>query len=82
MFSIEEPGSYPGFDGTVAGTLNPKQIVAHGDDILRLAASIEQGTASASLILRKLGAAVKDAALDKVSRIRQHDLAPYPQRID
>jgi hypothetical protein len=25
---------------------------------------------------------VKDAALDKVSRIRQHDLAPYPQRID
>jgi len=25
--------------------------------------------------LRKLGAAVKDAALDKVSRIRQHNLA-------
>jgi TnpA family transposase len=68
--------------GLFAGTLNTKQIVAHWDDILRLAASIEQGTASASLILRKLGAAVKDAALDKVSRIRQHDLAPYPQPID
>ena len=77
MFSIEEPGSYPGLDGTVAGTLNTKQIVAHWDDILRLATSIEQGTVSASSILRKLGAAVKDAALDKVSRIRRHDLAPY-----
>ena len=82
MFSIEKPGSYPGLDGTVAGTLNTKQIVADWDDILRPAASIEQGTASASLILRKLGAAMKDAALDKVSRIRQHNLAPYPQRID
>jgi TnpA family transposase len=50
LFSIEKPGSYPGLDGTVAGTVNTKQIVAHWDDILRLAASIEQGTASTSLI--------------------------------
>jgi TnpA family transposase len=82
LFSIEKPGSYPGLDGTVAGTLNTKQIVAQWDDILRLAASIEQGTASASRKLRKLGAAMKHAALDKVSGIRRHNLAPHPQRID
>jgi len=38
LFSIEKPCTYPGLDGTVAGTLNTKQIVAHWDDILRLAA--------------------------------------------
>ena len=35
--------------------LNVKVIRAHWDDILRLAASIKQGTVTASLMLRKLG---------------------------
>jgi hypothetical protein len=39
-----------------AGVLNQKLIRGHWKEVLRLAASIEQGTVSASLMLRKLGA--------------------------
>ena len=35
---------------------NIKRITTHWDEILRLATSIQQGTATASLMLRKLGA--------------------------
>ncbi len=35
--------------------LNIKAIRAHWDEILRMATSIKQGTATASLMLRKLG---------------------------
>jgi TnpA family transposase len=38
-----------------ADRLNVKAIRAHWDDILRLATSIQQGTVTASLMLRKLG---------------------------
>jgi len=37
------------------GKVNVKYIRAHWDEILRLAASIKQGTVTASLMLRKLG---------------------------
>ena len=39
----------------IGGTINIGQIRAHWDDILRLASSIEHGTVTASLMLRKLG---------------------------
>ncbi|MBN4181035.1 Tn3 family transposase ISPa40 [Pseudomonas savastanoi pv. phaseolicola] len=39
----------------IGGTLNIKHVRAHWDEILRLAASIKQGTITASLMLRKLG---------------------------
>ena len=39
----------------LGGTLNIRQIRTHWDEILRLAASIKQGTVTASLMLRKLG---------------------------
>src|SRR5260370_19849598 len=39
----------------MGGNINVKQIRAHWDEILRLAASIKQGTVTASLMLRKLG---------------------------
>ena len=39
----------------IGGTLNTKHIRDHWDEILRLAASIKQGTVTASLMLRKLG---------------------------
>lgn len=39
----------------IGGTLNVKHVRAHWDEILRLAASIKQGTVTASLMLRKLG---------------------------
>jgi len=46
---------YPTLAGLVGGRLNVKQIRAQWDEVLRLAASIQQGTVTASLILRKLG---------------------------
>ena len=39
----------------IGGTINLRAIRTHGNEILRLAASIKQGTETASLMLRKLG---------------------------
>jgi TnpA family transposase len=46
---------YPTLAGLIGGNVNVKHIRAHWDEILRLAASIRQGTVTASLMLRKLG---------------------------
>jgi TnpA family transposase len=46
---------YPTLAGLIGGTINVKHIRAQWDDILRLAASIRQGTVTASLMLQKLG---------------------------
>ena len=48
--------TYDGLKPMIGGTLNIKQIQARWDDILRLATSIKQGTVTASLMLKKLGA--------------------------
>jgi len=48
--------TYDGLKPMIGGTLNIKQIQTHWDDILRLATSIKQGTVTASLMLKKLGA--------------------------
>lgn len=46
---------YPTLSGLIGGNVNVKHIRAHWPEILRLAASIKQGTVTASLMLRKLG---------------------------
>ena len=46
---------YPTLARLIGGSVNVKRIRAHWDAILRLAASIQQGTVTASLLLRKLG---------------------------
>jgi len=46
---------YPALGSLIGGAINTKLIRSHWDDILRLAASIKQGTVTASLMLRKLG---------------------------
>ena len=46
---------YPTLAGLIGGGVNVKLIRAHWDEILRLSASIRQGTVTASLMLRKLG---------------------------
>ncbi|TMX13880.1 Tn3 family transposase, partial [Aeromonas salmonicida subsp. achromogenes] len=46
---------YPTLAGLIGGNINVKLIRTHWDEILRLAASIKQGTVTASLMLRKLG---------------------------
>ncbi|MDR2014828.1 MAG: Tn3 family transposase, partial [Azoarcus sp.] len=45
---------FPTLTGMIGGSINAKYICAHWDEILRFAASIKQGTVTASLMLRKL----------------------------
>ena len=47
--------TYLTLSGLVGGPIQVKHIRTHWDEILRLAASIKQGTVTASLMLRKLG---------------------------
>jgi TnpA family transposase len=47
--------SYPAIDSLIGETINVKHIRNHWDEILRFAASIKQGTVTASFMLRKLG---------------------------
>lgn len=50
-----DASAYPTLASLIGGTLNLQHIRAHWDEILRLVASIKQGTVTASLMLRKLG---------------------------
>jgi TnpA family transposase len=52
-FDHGEAKSYPTLAGLIGGSVNVKHIRAHWDEILRLAASIRQGTVTASLMLLK-----------------------------
>ncbi|MCW3097531.1 MAG: transposase [Chthonomonadaceae bacterium] len=47
--------AYPTLSGLVGGPIQVKHIRTHWDEILRLAASIKQGTVTSSLMLRNLG---------------------------
>jgi TnpA family transposase len=49
------PDPYPTLKPLIGATLNTRLIRTHWDDILRLTASINTGTVTASLMLRKLG---------------------------
>ena len=48
-------GGHEQLQTLIGGTLNLKHLRAHWDELIRLAASIKQGTVTASLMLRKLG---------------------------
>ena len=54
---------YPTLGGLIGGNVNVNQIRAHWDEILRLVASIKQGTVTASLMLRKLGSYPRQSGL-------------------
>lgn len=55
LFVTGKSSEYPTLGTLIGGTINQKTILAHWDEILRLATSIKQGTVTASLMLRKLG---------------------------
>ncbi len=55
LYVPSEPVHYPALSSLIGGILNQKLIRMHWNEILRLAASIKQGTVTASLILRKIG---------------------------
>lgn len=55
LYIVGDISSYPTISGLIGGNINLKHIQSHWNEILRLAASIRQGTVTASLMLRKLG---------------------------
>jgi len=55
MYAPKNQKTYNSIDALIGGTINEKHIRSQWDEILRLAASIKQGTVTASLMLRKLG---------------------------
>jgi TnpA family transposase len=56
LYATEKSASYPTLAPLIGGVVNRKQIVGHWDELLRLGTSIKQGSVTASLMLRKLGA--------------------------
>ena len=55
LYIHTDPKLYPTLSSLIGGGINLKCIRENWDEILRLAASIKQGTVTASLMLRKLG---------------------------
>lgn len=55
IFTPPGKKGYAALKPLIGGAINRKHILEHWDDILRLAASIKQGTVTASLMMRKLG---------------------------
>ena len=58
-----KPGQWPALEPLIGGPLNLKLIEQQFLEILRLVASIKQGTVTASLILRKLGSYLRQNGL-------------------
>jgi TnpA family transposase len=54
LYVSDHPRSYPALASVIGGRINTKLILAQWSEIQRLVASIEQGTVTASLMLRKL----------------------------
>jgi TnpA family transposase len=68
LYTLAKADRYAHLAGLVGGTINRKLIARHWEDILRLATSIKEGTVTASLILRKLGAYPRQNALAQALR--------------
>jgi TnpA family transposase len=75
IYVPERGNTYPALGGLVGGTLNVSLMATQWKEVLRLATSIKQGTVTASLILRKLGAYPRQnslaLALREVGRIER-----------
>jgi len=54
LFVMDTPDAYPSLGSLIGGVIREKQIRENWSEVLRLAASIQQGTVTASLILGKL----------------------------
>jgi len=75
LFIPGKKSDYSSLATLIGGMLNQKIILDHWNDILRLAASIKQGTVTASLMLRKLGSYPRQnglaAALRELGKIER-----------
>lgn len=68
LFVPKEATGYDALSPLIGGTLDIRQIRNHWDEILRLASSIQTGTVTASLMMRKLGSYPRQNGLAKALR--------------
>jgi hypothetical protein len=68
------------FEPFIAGRIDENLITAHWDDVSRLATSVRTGAASASLLLKRLGAYPRQnglaLALREIGRIERSQAPP------
>jgi TnpA family transposase len=68
LYIIGKPNLFPKLEKLLRGQINTKIIQENYDDVLRLAYSIKEGTASASLIMGKLGSYARKNSLSTALR--------------
>lgn len=77
LYSFDKPSAYPALEPLIAGRINLALIRAHWPEILRVAASIRNGSVTASLIMCQLAAYPRQngvaAALRELGRL-EHTL--------
>ncbi len=56
LYTFGAPSAWPVFEPFIAGRIDEKLITAHWNDVLRFVTSIRTEAASASLLLKRLGA--------------------------
>jgi TnpA family transposase len=75
LYLPDRAGEYPALASMIGGTILKAHILSHWEEVLRLAASIAHGTATASLLLRKLGSYPRQnglaVALREIGRIER-----------
>ena len=75
LYAFGPAGTWPALAPFIAGRVDEKLIAAHWDEVLRLATSVRTGTASASLLLKRLGAYPRQnglaLALREIGRIQR-----------
>jgi TnpA family transposase len=75
LYTFGPANTWPVFEPFIAGHVDEKLITAHWEDVLRLATSVRTGAASASLLLKRLGAYPRQnglaLALREIGRIER-----------
>jgi TnpA family transposase len=75
LYTFGRAGVWPVFEPFIAGRIDENLITAHWDDLSRLATSVRTGAASASLLLKRLGAYPRQnglaLALREIGRIER-----------
>jgi TnpA family transposase len=75
LYTFGPTSAWPGLAPFIAGRIDEKLITAHWQDVLRFATSVRTGTASASLLLKRLGAYPRQngltLALREIGRIER-----------
>ena len=75
LYTFGRTGAWPVFEQFIAGRIHENLITAHWDDVSRLATSVRTGAASASLLLKRLGAYPRQnslaLALREIGRIER-----------